>query len=103
MHKNICVCTFFSDDVTLKSFFLAKRGLAEMTISGGLLLPLLVQLRQLLLRLAAGEVEEEEVRAAGEAEGLAALEQVEVLAAGEVEEDVEEREDRLKIYFELNY
>ena len=74
-----------------------------MTISGGLLLPLLVQLRQLLLRLAAGEVEEEEVRAAGEAEGLAALEQVEVLAAGEVEEDVEEREDRLKIYFELNY
>ena len=74
-----------------------------MTISGGLLLPLLVQLRQLLLRLAAGEVEEEEVWAAGEAEGLAALEQVEVLAAGEVEEDVEEREDRLKIYFELNY
>ncbi len=37
--------------ITLKSFFLAKRGLAETTISGGLLL------RQTL---AAGEVEEDE-------------------------------------------
>jgi hypothetical protein len=40
--------------ITLKSFFLAKRGLAETTISGGLLPQLLRQ------TLAAGEVEEDE-------------------------------------------
>jgi hypothetical protein len=40
--------------VTLKSFFLVKRGLAETTISGGLLPQLLRQ------TLAAGEVEEDE-------------------------------------------
>jgi hypothetical protein len=48
----------------LKSFFLAKRGLAETTISGGLLPQLLRQ------TLAAGEVEEEEE------EPLPALEEV---------------------------
>ena len=67
----------------MKSFFLAKRGLAETTMSGGLLLP------QLLLKalpretLATGEVEveealppleEEEVAlATGEAEALATI------------------------------
>jgi hypothetical protein len=86
----------------LKSFFLANRGLAETTISGGLLLLQLLQLlRQLLHRgtretLVAGEMEEVEALATGDTEALAVLEQAEALAMGEVEDDEEALDECLQ-------